>query len=56
MKTINQIIAFIKRNNAIRELNNKLEFYPSLTMYNAGEFTFDEINEILNIKHELKQL
>jgi len=54
MKQVIKLIAYINRINAIRELKNRLEFYPILTMDNANDFTFENINEILDIQHELK--
>ena len=30
----------------LKDLKDKLEFYPALTIDNVNEFTFDELNEI----------
>lgn len=56
MKQINALIAWIKRKRAIYILQQQLEFYPVLTQDNANEFSFEAINEILDIQHELKTI
>lgn len=56
MKIINNIINWWNRYTTINDIKTKLGFYPELNMYNADQFTFEDINEILTLKHQLKQL
>lgn len=56
MKAINKLADRFNRINAKRNLNERLAFYKELTMYNAHEFKFEEINEILDIKQQLKTI
>jgi hypothetical protein len=56
MKAINKLADRFNRINAKRNLTERLAFYKELTMYNAHEFKFEEINEILDIKQQLKTI
>jgi len=56
MKTINRLVDKFNRINTKRNLTERLAFYKELTMYNAHEFKFEEINEILDIKQQLKTI
>jgi len=52
MKLIRRIHLLSKR----REIQDQIDKYPELTSFNASEFTFEAINEILDNKFKLNNL
>lgn len=51
-KLMDAINRYLKR----VELKDILNSYPKLTIYNYSQFSFNEINHILNIQQQLNDL
>ena len=55
MKTIKKFIKLIQFKYQLRKLTDKREYYPDLNMSNVDEFTFEEINEIIELDFEISE-
>ena len=51
-KLMDAINRYLKR----VELKDALNSYPKLTIYNYSQFSFNEINHILDLEQQLKDL
>lgn len=56
MKQINKLIDWVKKERTKYVLKQQLEFYPAFNMYNADQFSFESINEIINLQQQLKTI